>query len=537
MKFKLILLGLIFLVLMAVSSITFEITRIKITIFELLMPWLFLAWLHRNIRSKFVGLSSPPLIVLVFLSLFFLSGIWLYFRNSYYISYYEDLLLNMLLFAFFLVLLESKPSSQEMHATLFIASLFIFLYGVLQIFKLDPFNWGSEFLQEGRIYSTFANPNNLALFSNLIIFLALYYLLEKGKKYPLFILALAGLNFIFSKSGSGTLGLLFGFMVLAFGYRKRIRLLLLSGLVLTVAILGVWLPNLKPDSLLYRLSIWKSTFQIIKARPIFGWGLKSFQHIYPEFIDPKIYLLVKDHQIEFLHPDNYYLDLLVEGGIFYLFLFLFANFILFYHLSKWKQNPICRYYLAGLVSMLVPNLFSESFGSFAPFFLYVLVFALSLKEYIKEPLQGKISLGIKFYRTVFCLFLISNTLVLYFSLRIFASQLYLKKAIYSSQLKQFQEAENYYLKSIEFDYFNPLAHYLLANLYQEKGGEDDLYSALRFYNNAEFLAGNYLQLYFFKGLVYYKLNDRRWADYYLNKAFQTDPYLYYQFSYSLKYSG
>lgn len=535
--FKVSLLLLIFLIICTVSPLTFQIVRIKITIFELLLPWIFLIWLSKNIKNKFEGLSSLPVIIIISVALFFIISVYLYYRNKFYPIHHEELLLNILAFAFLLVIFDEKPDSEQIHRLIIFSSLFVFVYGLFQIFGLDFFRYSREFIDKKRIFSTFANPNDLALFCNLVFFLGLYYLFEEKKGFLIPILILAIINLVFTKSGSGILGFIFGFLVLLLLCKKGVKILLFCSFFIILLTASLFITYLKPESYLYRKSILASTLKIIKQRPIFGWGLRSFQHIYPEFRDPRVYLLLEDHQIEFLHPENYYLDLLVEGGFLYLFLFLFMNSCLFYKLIKVTRKKVRFYYLTIISVFLFQNLFSENFYSFTPFFLYFLIFGLAVRE-IKKGSRGKIpSLNFKFYKFISVLFLFSALYISYFSLRIFLADFYLRKAIYNSQVKKFSLAETYYLKSIECNYFNPLSHYLLANLYMEKGEENVLYQALTFYNNVEQLAGNYLQVYFFKGLAYYKLGDKKWADYYFQKLLRYDPYLYHQFKFYLENLG
>jgi len=535
--FVLLLSVLIFAIPVVFSTSTFEVTRIKIAVFELIMPWIFFIWLHINVKKKFASLASLPRSVLVSLSAFFIYGVFLYFRNEFKVICFENVILNTLLFTFLLSVLDGNLSREKAHKLIFSSSIFVFLYGSLQIFGFNPLKYGGELLEKGRIFSSLANPNDLALYSGLVFFLGLYYVIEKKNKYFLPLIAWALVVLVFSKSGSGILALLFSGMLLSLSFKKSIRILLffLFFIILISALTST--VYFKSDSAFYRSYLWEDTFRMIGQKPVLGWGLGSFAYVYPAFRSPRLFLLLKDHQIEFLHPENYYLNLASEGGIVYLLFFIAMNAILIYYLLKYKGSRICFYYVAIMGGMFFQNVFSETFHSFTVYFLYILIFGLAICEVRNREPDKQIS-NLAFSRPVcnafFLLCVVSNIAVMFFSLRMFISSIYLKEAVYSSQTRNLVEAESFYKRAIKFNYFNPLSHYLMANVYLEKGSDEDLYNALKSYSDVESMAGNYLQVYAFKGLTYHKLNDKERANFYFQKAFLNDPYLYYQFKHYLE---
>ncbi len=519
------------------STFTFEVARIKIAVFELIMPWIFFIWLYLNVKRKFASLISLPRPVLVSWAAFFLCGVFLYLRNEFKVICFENIILSTLLFTLLLAVLEGDMSRWKVHKLIFLSSIFVFSYGSLQIFGFNPLKYGGELLEKGRIFSSMANPNDLALYCSLIFFLGLYYVIEKKNKYLLPLIIWALVILAFSKSSSGILAVLLSGMLLSLSFKKSVRILLFFlFLVILVSVLTSTV-CLKSDSAFYRSYIWEDTFRMIEQKPLLGWGLGSFAYVYPAFRNPKLFLLLKDHQIEFLHPENYYLNLAAEGGIVYLLLFIAMNVILFYYLLKYRRSRICFYYFAILGGMLFQNIFSETFHSFAVYFLYILIFGLTLVEVRnREPNKqiSNLAFSRQAYSTFFLLCAVLNLILMFFSLRMFISGIYLKKAVYDSQLRSLVKAESFYQKSIKFNYFNPLSHYLMANVYLEKGSDEDLYNALKSYSDVESMAGNYLQVYAFKGLTYHKLNDKERADFYFQKAFLNDPYLYYQFKHYLE---
>jgi len=202
-------------------------------------------------------------------------------------------------------------------------------------------------------------------------------------------------------------------------------------------------------------------------------------------------------------------------------------------MQSYKRESNLNYiYLAILGSMLFQNLFSQSFYSFTPYFLYIVVFSLAMRE-MDAGLIKKVDLS-KFKIPVLALFIRLNIVVGFYSIRFFISGSYLKKAVYYSQLRQLYRAESLYKKSIEHNYFNPLLHYLLGNVYLEDGDDNNLYQALRYYNNVEYMTGNYLQLYAFKALACGRLGDNDGMNLYFKKMKDNDLYLYKQFKHCIE---
>ncbi len=531
--YNILLLLVVALVPLLFSTATFEVVRIKITLFELVLPWIFSIWLWSNFKSGFKDLSRQPPMLLLVVVLFYILGLFLYFRNIFHTACCEVLLLNTLSLMLILVLISGEPKRELLHKALIYPALLVFGFGVFQFFGLNIASYGDEFLRQSRIFSSLANPNNLAIYANMVIFLSIYLYLKNKNVILLVIIALGLFNLAFTKSGSGLISFIFGLLIFSFSLKKNIRVLsaILFAIILLSLIMSAVL--LKTESFSYRSYVWSDVYRIIKERPFAGWGLGSFSSIYPYFRNPRLFILLKDHQIDFVHPENYYFNLMVEGGFLYLALFLFMNGVLFYYLFRNRRGSslnIC--YLAILGSMLFQNLFSQSFYSFTPYFLYLVIFALAMREVKKDSIK-RVNM-VRFKIPIIFLFVVLNIATNYYALRFLISDGYLKKAVYYSQLRRLSRAEPLYKKSIEYNYFNALPHYLLGNLYLEDGDDSNLCQALRYYNNVECMAGNYLQLYAFKALTYGRLGDKEGMNLYFKKMEYNDPYLYRQFKHYIE---
>jgi O-antigen ligase len=280
---------------------------------------------------------------------------------------------------------------------------------------------------------------------------------------------------------------------------------------------------------------------MIVRRPFFGWGLGNFTYIFPKFRNPLIFLIQKDHQIEIIHPENKYLLLLVEGGIIYLISFLLLLLFIFNRVLAYRRDSdsfsYSPYYLAGVIAILSHNLFDTNLYFISPRFIFWLLLGLLVIESRKKnPKKIKgINLNPNIYFPFLIFFFFFAIYLSSFFYKIYCGDRILKDAIYFSQLKKLDIAERKYLRAIEENPYNPLSYYLLANLYQERGEKGDPQRSLLFYKKVEKIAGNYLQLYLFRGLLYNKLGKRPQARYWFNLAFFYDPYLKEKFQNVLNY--
>jgi len=502
---------------------TYESSRIKVFLLELILPWIFSVCLYYNLRQGFPSVIFTSSFLAFFF--FFLLALPLYFYNPFRYPCFEKLILNFLFLMFLYVMINlTVPQVITLGKLILIISIPIFIYGGIQLSGWDIIHSGNEYLKQGRIYSFFFNPNDLALFTNFIFFLSLSYY-KKYKKIRFLLLSLIALFILLgTKSGSGGVAfILGGFLFLSIIFPKYRFYWGCLFMIFLLSVFGLIMAQ-RGESLFYRLFLWRDSLKAIKLHPVRGWGLGSFQYVFPYFRKPDIFMILKTHQVEFIHPENYFIHLLFQGGVIYLSSFLIANFLL---LTKLFSNRDGQIYGVLMSLFLFQNLFSETFASFLPFICYVLVIAMGLVRI--TPFLKPIIVEMKFpflLMSVFC-FIIASLIISIVGVRLFVADIYLNRAIYNSQSINFAQAEKFYKKSISWNYFSPLAHYLLANLYLEKGNQEDLYRALQYYTDVENMAGDYLQVYFFKWIVLHRLGDDAFADRYFQKAFRNDPYIFY----------
>lgn len=520
---------LIVLLFLSFCPFTYDSARIKIFFLELILPWLFLVCLHHNFKSGFKE-SVISVSFLLFI-IFFMFAFPLYFWNRFRYACFEKLILNFLFLMFMYILINfDKPQIIKLERVLIYLSIPVFIYGGVQFLGWDKLHPENDYLKQGRIYSFFFNPNDLALFANLIFFLSFFYYKKYKKIFYIGLCLLSIFVLLGTKSGSGAMGFIFGIFLLLYFTFPRFRYYWIY--IFTIFLLGIFLVVVlcRSNSLFYRLYLWRDSIQAIKQHPICGWGLGSFQFIFPYFRRPEIFLVLKTHQIEFLHPENIFIHLLFEGGFIYLILFLIANF---YIIKKLLASGDTQIYGILISVFLFQNLFSEPLASFLPFLCYVLIASIGLVKISSslKIISVKMSTGV--INSIIICFILLNLILSIIAVRLLLADIYLNFAVYNSQNINFIQAEKFYKKSIACNYFNPLAHYLIANLYLEEGEEEALYQALNHYTEVENIAGNYLQVYFFKGIAFHRLGDKISANQYFKKAFTNDPYIFYRINYRL----
>jgi O-antigen ligase len=175
-----------------------------------------------------------------------------------------------------------------------------------------------------RVLAVYGSPNNLALYLDRALPLAIALLILHDQARPshrLFYLGVAiviAVALYLTYSRGAWLGIVAGLACIGFFGNKPIRLALLA-LLLIGAILAIpFLQTERAQSLFqigtgtgfFRVSVWQSAIEMIRDHPITGVGLDNFLYEYPKYINPEAW-----REPNLSHPHNIVLDFWVRLGI------------------------------------------------------------------------------------------------------------------------------------------------------------------------------------------------------------------------------
>ena len=214
------------------------------------------------------------------------------------------------------------------------------IYGVIQVIDLyvykgiDKLSWTAAF--QKRIFSTIANPNFLGdycLFSLMVVLVRFFY--THYKRYILLALLLL-IDIFFTESKGAWLGVGVSLVIFAGVYlnffktklTKHKKIMNIGALVffLLCGTLVVHFGSKRMQSVNFRLSTWRSSWDMIQATPLTGMGFGSFQVIYQAYKRPDIFYMENLHNAETQHAENFFIEQWTSLGILGLGLFLYLVF-------------------------------------------------------------------------------------------------------------------------------------------------------------------------------------------------------------------
>lgn len=209
-----------------------------------------------------------------------------------------------------------KCSFETLSAVILMCAFSQAVYGMLQW-------WGICYPNNGfRLTGSFDNPAGIASALAFSIPFGLFLLEDKRKAVRIFTgIALLGIGMaiVCSESRAGMLAAAVIVGVYALGKLRKGKKILMTGLFIGLAALTVVLYHFKKDSADGRLLIWQCTWEMIKDKPLLGYGAGGFEANYMnyqaryfrEHTDSKYILLADDVK----RPFNEYLRVIVDYGI------------------------------------------------------------------------------------------------------------------------------------------------------------------------------------------------------------------------------
>jgi O-antigen ligase len=302
-------------------------------------------------------------------------------------------------FALFLLVfstLESEKDIRKLISTWIFVSVIISFYGIWQ-----HFGGGIT-----RIYSTFANPNNLGEFCfmtiPLIVSLGIYGNRRNVKIFYSLIFCILMLTLLLTGSRASWLGSLVAIIIVGILAKNKkllfsifaFLIIIFSALIISPAFRTIFEDVIRLSrGLTYRPLLWASCLNLIKDHLFLGTGLDALGEALPQYSVIKIPAL-QFQLSSFLKTGgvhNFYLRVVAEMGIFALLVFLYFLKVSFTEIKLSLEREKNRYFKALLTAglALILATFVHAFfemsniigaGSFSIYFWILLALIYSIDK-------------------------------------------------------------------------------------------------------------------------------------------------------------
>ena len=359
-----------------------QITGLNLTnvlIFIVTLGWLANCY---NTRKKIFTKSSLNLVVL----LFCLWGFFSLMMARFLYGEFYDLESFFILFKrwvtpifLYFIGLNMVKNRETFKKVMFVAMFSTFIIALMAI--RDYMNGGGGSLEESRVGGVFEQPNMLGAFFvyNMFFFLSFFLYYYRSLKYWLllipFLACLRGIMVTFSRGAYLAFGA--GGIMTTF-FRSKVLFIIAMFLFMASLINPIYLPqgmrerlastfggekvmstnveDITDKSAGNRIIIWKGAIEMIKAKPMFGFGYGTFPYIIGYFIPA-----MKD-----VDAHNTYLIIAAEMGIPALLIFLLILFMLIKNavwLLKRTKERYFKAFAVGILGNIFGLLLANMFGS------------------------------------------------------------------------------------------------------------------------------------------------------------------------------
>jgi len=506
---------------------------IKTVLLQSLVFALFLLWLGRKFLSR-ESVSKIPLMIPM-MSFLALGALSLAF-SPYRYAVFEEFLRFLSFFLLYVLIIEEVRG--ERRTTLMIDSVLLVtiltsLYGVLQRLGYPLLDWVPQHYT--RVMSSYGNPNFFGTHLVAVIPLLLVVSMGSHGRRRLFsalalLLALACL--LFSETRSAWIGFAFSLVFLTFLIRKTgivrlglkimlpllavvvviFLLLLLSQDVIVERISQLWDPQ---GSVFIRIHTWEAAFSMIKASPVFGSGLGTFQIVFPGFRYPGFESDIPYGNL--LHAHNEYLEIWAEMGILGLALFLWLMIGFFRYAIKnfrgGRGGLIALGLISGIAGVLVDSLFSSSLRWTGPAFTFWLLFGLAVattgSEEASPKGRGRKPRGALAHAAVISVVLVSSLLIARWHIEKYSANVHVGKGLAFLDGGSRAEAASEFRVALDNDPRSVVALYLLGCLNVEGR---DFHAAKEWFQRVEKLAPDFANIHEWKGYLLFHLGDLAGAE-------------------------
>lgn len=277
-------------------------------------------------------------------------------------------LLLILLFSFILLSGKYLLRDKEEIVRIYLYSLtLINLFGIVQwLFHLSfTYSNGPIYIQimgGDRVSSLTAHPNAFGILAASAFLLSSGLLAKSAEmRNKIKYMGLGGVAFagiLLTQSRGALIAALVGFIIIFLLSRKKLIFLMLLIGVATSLLLPFTFERFKDRAMVgdsIRVSLWKSSLEMISAKPIMGFGPATFGKVYPAYREKSLPPEVEN----FSHPHDTFLKVATEWGVPFAILF-FGGIIFLSIRALWKSlDTINATLFSCVAAYLIFGLFDE----------------------------------------------------------------------------------------------------------------------------------------------------------------------------------
>ncbi len=409
------------------------------------------------------------------------SSIWgSYWRQQGLITYSHYFLFFILL----VINIERKEKIKRIIDWTIIGSIVVCVLGLLQ--------WvGIDFVYNGlypstRVTSTLGQPIFFGNYLVIIIPLIFYKIINNRNKYLkvffTFVLFLNLACLLLTQTRGSWLGFLGGVFIYLLIYyiffKKNYKKILLFILVFIALLSGLVIftgkdsafvdrirsfSDMKSGSLAMRLEIWKSSSLAIMERPVIGYGPETQKGILIKHYSPN-WSIYETLNAGNDRAHNIFLDLMLQGGVFYLIVYLLFLFYIFYisleMILENKNNDLLLFLFISLASYFIALLVSFEITETNILFWLIIAFIFLIQSKNSKKININFS---KLYYIVFLLIIIIIYFYILESVNAVRADYYMRLTRKDLVSNDFPSMYNNYLDAIYYNDREVVYKWFFAN--------------------------------------------------------------------------
>lgn len=414
------IIGILILVTLAIVPLVFFpvgldnfFTSPKLLVLRLIViAYLFWIFNNRDRIDNFISTDWINRMLLLYFA-------WLVFSTVFSISVsqsilgnpyrYEGLATILLYFALFLIARQQGTISKKNIHWMLLTGCVVVIYGILQSYGMEFFP--RDFIREKWVtpFSTIGNPNFLGTYIVLLLPFAVHLFIIEKKKIGLLIYAVLFYGLLTTMTRGTWIGAFISvllYLAILFKYRDRFKFTIIDIIILsivTVICLVVFDISTSGSFFLrflsisqeigkvitggenlelagsYRMFIWLKTIELIKMRPLVGFGLENLHLAFEQYFAADIIKVIGGPLI-IDRAHNEYLQIAVSSGIPALLIYItFVTLVIRKGVSRMLELPYAIPLLVAVSGYLVQAFFNISVVAVAPIFWVFLGFLASSK--------------------------------------------------------------------------------------------------------------------------------------------------------------